>query len=99
VTLLPRHFVLDPEVPHHLRFRHGDGQSELSRDPKLVDRKRVRADFLIERVQRWPERKERRDALNDLPEPSALIIREFPVAAIGLPVSKPLLQYGVPPSS
>jgi hypothetical protein len=65
----------------------------LSYDPEFFGRKRIRGGVLIQRVKRRPEGKKRRDALDGLSEPPALIIRQwFPVAAIRLPVAKPLLQ-------
>jgi hypothetical protein len=68
----------------------GGGCQALSYNLKFFSCKRIRGGVLIQRVKRRSKGKKRRDTLDDLPEPSALIIRQwFSVAAIRLSIAKP----------
>ena|SRR5271169_555876 len=75
---------------------HGFGtgnQARLSNEPQLFGCKCTDSGFLIERIQRRAQRKERGNARDNLPEPPALVIGERLAAApIRLPIAKPLLQ-------
>jgi hypothetical protein len=61
-------------------FGAGD-QARLSNEPQLFPCKCTDSGFLIERIQRRAQRRERGNALDNLPEPPALVTGERLAAA------------------